>query len=112
MYHPTIKHEDSRRTLVEWVKDLPIRCIKTIYVKTKMPLGNHYHLKKDEVFYLLKGKGVAILTTPKTYKREWIYEGDCIYVPRGTIHTFNLYPDSILLEAATEPYDPIDEIRA
>lgn len=112
MEHPTIRHEDNRRVLVEWVKDLPIRCIKTIFVKDDSPLGNHYHLKKDEVFYLLKGKGTVILTTKTNQTRQWMFEGECIFVPRGTIHTFNLFPDSILLEAATEPYDPVDEIRA
>lgn len=110
----TIKHEDNRRTLIEWIKDTPVRSVKTIFVKDKIALGNHYHLKKDEIFYLLKGKGVYVLTNKekKTYVRNWIFEGDCVFVERGTIHTFTLYPDSILLEAATEPYDPIDEIRA
>lgn len=112
MNYPTVRHEDNRRTLIEWIKDLPIKCIKTIYVKEKIGLGNHYHLKKDEVFFLAKGKGTYMLTTANSYKREWIFEGDCVFVPRGTIHTFLLYPDSILLEAATEPYEPSDEIRA
>lgn len=114
MNWPITKHEDKRRLLVEWVSDTPIKAIKAITVKEKLPLGNHYHLHKDEIFYLLKGKGTYSLTNrdKKTHYRDWIYEGDCIFVERGTIHTFELYPDSILLEAATEPYDPIDEIRA
>ncbi len=108
----TTKHEDNRRILVEWVKDIPIRAIKTIYVKEKSSLGNHYHNNKDEVFYLLKGKGIVILTTKTKQTRTWIFEEDCIFVSRGTIHTFNLEAGSILLEAATEPYNPNDEIRA
>lgn len=108
------KHEDKRRTLHEWIENTPVKCVKTIYVKERMPLGNHYHLKKDEIFYLAKGKGFYVLTnrSTKSYFREWMFEGDCVFVPRGTIHTFELFPGSILLEAATEPYDPIDEIRA
>lgn len=109
---PTIRHEDKRRLLIEYVKDIPVKNLKVLYVKEKLPLGNHYHLKKDEIFYLLKGKGTVVLTTDKTYSRQWMFEGECILVPRGTIHTFTLYPGSILLEAATEPYDPVDEIRA
>lgn len=112
MNYPTTRHEDHRRKLVEWVKDFPIKSIKTIHVKQKIGLGNHYHLNKDEIFYLVKGKGTYTLTAKDSYRRQWIYEGDCIFVPRGTIHTFLLYPDSILLEAATEPYEPSDEIRA
>ncbi len=112
MNYPTIKHEDKRRTLIEWIKDFPVKSMKTIYVKEKSDLGNHYHLKKDEIFFIAKGKGICILTTKTNQTREWLFEGDCVFVEKGTIHTFTMYPDSILLEAATEPYDPIDEIRA
>jgi mannose-6-phosphate isomerase-like protein (cupin superfamily) len=108
----TTKHEDNRRTLIEWVNDLPIKCIKTIYVKDNSPLGCHYHNHKDEVFYLVKGKGVVTLTYPDKQERDWMFEEDCIFVPRGVIHTFVLEAGSILLEAATEVYKPEDEIRA
>ncbi len=110
----TYKHEDNRRTLVEWIDNIPVKCVKTIFVKEKIPLGNHYHNNKDEIFYLLKGKGVCTLKTravkPKI-TRDWMFEGDCILVPRGVIHRFELFPDSILLEAATEPYNHEDEIQ-
>ncbi len=109
---PVTIHDDRRRTLVEWINDFPVKCVKTIYVKEKSDLGNHWHAKKDEVFFVAKGKGLCILTTDISQTREWLYEGDCVFVGRGTIHTFTMYPDSILLEAATEPYEPSDEIRA
>ena len=107
-----IKHEDHRRTLIEWIKDIPVCSLKTIYVKGKFDLGNHYHLHKDEIFSVAKGKGSYVLTTKKGQTRGWLFEGEALFVERGTIHTFTMYPDSILLEAATAPYDPIDEIRA
>lgn len=110
----TYRHDDRRRTLIEWVKDISIRCIKTIEVKEKLPLGKHYHENKDEVFYIQKGKGIMYLKSAHDSQaklsREWVFEGDCIYVPRGTIHVFELFPGSILLEAATEPYNEKDEI--
>jgi len=109
------KHEDSRRILMEWVKDFPIKSIKAILVKDKLPLGNHYHKNKDEIFFMLKGKGV--LTTKGIHKdarvsRDWLFEGDCVIINRNTIHSFEVLKDSILLEAATEPYKPEDEIPA
>ena len=110
----TYRHDDKRRTLIEWVKDTPIRSIKTILVKEKIPLGRHYHDNKDEIFYLLKGRGRMFLKSAHDSKavlhKSWVFEGDCIYVQRGTIHVFELLPDSILLEAATEPYNEKDEI--
>ena len=111
----TYRHEDKRRTLIEWIKDIPVRSIKTIYVKEKLPLGVHYHKNKDEVFYLQQGKGIMYLKSAHDSQakmsREWIFEGECIYVPRGTIHVFELFPGSILLEAATEPFNEHDEIK-
>lgn len=110
----TYRHEDKRRTLTEWVKDIPIRCVKTIHVKEKIPLGRHYHDNKDEIFYLLKGRGRMFLKSAHKHDallhKSWVFEGDCIYVQRGTIHVFELLPDSILLEAATESYNEKDEI--
>ncbi len=112
MNQPVIKHEDKRRILVEWIKDIPVKSLKTIYVKEKTPLGNHYHLQKDEIFFVAKGKGNYVLTKDNKQQRGWLFEGEALFVERGTIHTFIMYPESILLEAATEPYNPIDEIRA
>jgi len=106
------KHEDARRILHEWVDGDCVKSVKTIYVKGKVSLGNHYHLNKDEYFYMARGKANYVLTGDKFYKRGWIFEGEGIKVTKGIIHTFIVYPDSILLEAATEVYNPIDEIRA
>lgn len=112
MNHKVNKHEDHRRRLDEWIDNIPVKSVKTIYVREKAALGNHYHDKKDEIFYVAKGKGNYVLTTSKSYQRGWLFEGEALFVKRGTIHTFTMWPDSILLEAATEPYDPLDEIRA
>lgn len=109
----TFSHEDDRRTLVEWIKDIPVKCLKTIYVKSNAPLGDHYHNNKDEIFYVAKGKGVYKIREPRKNSkiyRQWIYEGECIKVDRGLVHTFEMQPGSILLEAATEPYNHEDEI--
>lgn len=104
------KHEDSRRVLTEWIKDLPIRSVKIVEVKdSKMPLGKHYHTKKDEFFYLLKGKGVVTLSGKRVF-RTWLFPGETVYIPRGVAHTFELEAGTIMLGASTEPFDPNDEI--
>ncbi len=108
----TFTHEDDRRILTEWIQDISVKSVKSIYVKEKSILGNHYHNKKDEIFYIQNGKGICILKTPhgKILKRQWMFEGECIYVPKGTVHSFEMFAGSILLEAATEPYNHEDEI--
>ena len=110
---PITKHEDDRRILTEWLSDIPVKRCKIIEVKQKCTLGNHYHLKNDNVFYMFKGKGQYTLKNVKTGKieRGWLFENEAMFVKRGTIHTFVMYPDSIMMEAATEIYDKEDEIQ-
>lgn len=111
---PVIKHEDERRTLTEWISDIPIKRCKIIEVKGKVILGNHYHHNSDSVFYMMRGKGVVTLRLPKKdarIKRDWLCEGEGMFVPRGIVHTFELLKGSIMLEAASEPYDSNDEIQ-
>jgi len=112
--HP-IRHEDDRRILTEYISDIAFRRAKVIETKGKVTLGKHYHNNSDSVFYILRGKGVYILKRANDSRaptsRSWLFEGDCIYVPRGLIHTFELYPGTIMLETASEPFDKNDEIQ-
>lgn len=112
--HP-IRHEDHRRVLTEYISDIPFKRAKVIQSKGRVTVGNHYHENNDSVFYLLKGKALMVLKDTairgKLLKREWMFEGDCQFVPRGVIHTFTLLEGTIMLETASEPYDAKDEIQ-
>lgn len=101
------KHEDNRRILVEWIKDFPIRTCKVLIIKEDCILGSHYHNKKIDTFYLLKGVGEY-----KIGDNEWteLKEEDCLRAELGVPHSFKLKSGSILLEASTTPYDKEDEI--
>ena len=110
-----IIHEDERRVLTEYVSDIPFRRAKVLQTKGNVTLGKHYHENNDSVFYMLKGKGNYTLKSAHDSKakvsRGWMFEGDCLFVPRGVIHTFEILSDSIMLECATLPYDAKDEIQ-
>ncbi len=112
---PITRHEDDRRILIEYIKNIPMKRSKVLIVKKKSVLGKHYHNLSDSVFYILKGKGICTLKSAHSptasVSREWLFEGDCIFVPRGVIHRFELWPDTVMLESATEPYNGDDEIR-
>lgn len=101
----TNKHEDDRRTLIEYISDFPIRMSKVLYVKEDRTLGNHYHKLKDDFFFLVKGSGTYTLDGIE----EPFNEGDCILVKAGVMHAFNLKSGSILIESSTTPYDKGDE---
>ncbi len=102
----THKHEDNRRTLTEWITDHPIRTCKILEVKEDCDLGNHYHNRKQDFFYLLKGKGSWRIGD----EVGEIKEGDSLTALPKEAHTFSLKGGSVLLEASTTPYDIEDEI--
>lgn len=102
---PTNRHEDERRTLVEYIHDLPFRTSKVLFVKQDSVLGNHYHKLKDDIFFLVKGSGTYTIDGHE----EIFSQGDCIFVKAGMRHSFKLFNGSILLESSTLPYDKGDE---
>ena len=106
------RHEDDRRVLVEWNKDIPMARCKTIYAKGKCTLGKHYHLKNDSIFFIVKGRALCVLQDLKgrILKRQWLFEGDTIFVPTEVVHTLTLLPETIMNETASLPYDSQDEI--
>ena len=112
---PVTKHEDDRRTLTEYISNIPFKRAKIIESKGAVTVGNHYHNNNDSVFYILKGKCAYTLKEANSNSpsiRDWMFEGDCLFVPRGMIHKFELLPNTIMLETASEPYEESDEIPA
>ena len=100
------KHEDERRTLVEVIEDLPIRAVKVLTAKEGCVVGDHYHTKKMEWFYLVSGSGTFEIGKEKgDLKTNELYA-----CPPQVIHTFWLTEGSVLLGLASEPFDPNDEI--
>jgi len=116
MRHLVITHEDKRRRLIEYISDFAVKRCKVIKVKNeKTILGRHYHNKSDSVFYMLSGKAIYTLKANRPnarIDRGWLFDEEALFVPRGVVHTFEVFPGSILLEACTEPYDKSDEIEA
>lgn len=93
--------------LIEWIQNFTVKSCKVAIAKGETEIGDHYHKNKDEVFYLLSGKGEYKFNQ----NDEFIPIEDVVFVPRNTYHLFKLSDGAILLGAATEPFDPNDEIK-
>lgn len=103
-----MKHEDNRRIIYDWL-NLGEISNKVVIVKDTINIGDHYHEKKDEYFFLASGKFLEMQLGEGT-----LYNLDAPYVvnvPRGTYHRFVCEPGSILVGVATKPFDPNDEIK-
>lgn len=101
-------HDDPRRTLYDWAEG-DFKSCKVVIVKEEIAIGDHYHLKKEEQFFLISGMfkelnlGDRVLLDVKApYK---------VIVPPGLYHKFICTPGSIIVGVATEVFDPNDEIR-
>ncbi len=108
---------DPRRDLYEYT--FRQGTFNHFYIKqSDLPLGNHFHRSKFEVFYFLKGGGV-IHTVPMrvdgTYDQEDILmhtvtAGTVIRIPPRQVHRFDLHSDTEFVAYSSECFNPADMI--
>jgi len=72
--------------------------------------GNHYHEKKEEVFYIVSGKIRAVFVDLDTSQREEriLTKGDKIYIPTRVGHIFHGLDDATVVEYSRQYYDKED----
>lgn len=101
-------HQDKRRTIHDWANG-NFKSLKVVYVHESIPIGDHFHNNKDEVFFLAAG-----ILTELVLGEAVKYNIDAPYVmnvPRGLYHKFTCTPGSIIFCGATEFFDKTDEIK-
>lgn len=97
-------HEDARRTILEQeFPDEPLSLQRQL-IKDRLPLGNHYHEHKREVFVVLSGGGMVRYARvgadgrpEEVQQRDDVAPGSVIVVPARVAHAFLLEPGSELL---------------
>jgi len=76
-------------------------CGKKLILKKGYRCSMHYHKKKDETFYVIKGRVLMELGTKK-----WLMEtGDAVHIPTGAKHRFTGIDDSEIIEFSTHHED-------
>lgn len=114
----TAVHEDNRRAIAEFNSSEMDLSVQSFKIKEKIPLGNHYHAWKDEVFVILKGKGEVTLqyqyfgidshSSVRTFPLE---EGSVVHVEKNMAHTFVLEPGSEMICFSNRAFDK-DDMRS
>ncbi len=117
MKKPFIVHESSVvgfQGMCGWVKELlePKACdisnlnIALIVVAPGKSSEAHYHVKIEEVYYILAGKGEIRIDD----NREEVRTGHAVYIPNGKTHAIrNTFDEPlILLSINAPPYDQED----
>jgi mannose-6-phosphate isomerase-like protein (cupin superfamily) len=104
-------HEDARRAISEFNTEDWDFSIQQFKIKEKIPLGNHYHAKKDEIFVILKGSGQVTTQkreVPESRETFDLKTGSVVYVPKNMAHTFVLEPESEMICFSTKAFDKDD----
>ncbi len=106
-------HRDQRRTIYEWNSPEEGYSYNFFEIHAAIPLGNHYHTKKDEVFHIMKGGGVVVMQAidPKTGQpsgertTQSLKARSVVHVRAFTAHTFVLEPGSEMSCYSSSHYD-------
>ena len=75
--------------------------------------GNHYHEKKEEVFYIINGKIRAIFVDLDTSDREEriLTKGDKVQIPTRVGHIFHALEYTTVVEYSPQYYDKEDALK-
>ncbi len=77
--------------------------IKILFVKKGEELSHQYHRLRDELWYMVRGKGRVLLWKekekyPENKEEITLEEGKTVFIPKLCIHSFRAEEDSFILE--------------
>ena len=92
----------------KWIANGPEYCGKLLFIAKGKKCSWHYHVKKDEVFYIQSGKMLVKYSDEDDINnaKELILEkGDNFHVYRGLRHQMIALQDTELFEFSTQHFD-------
>ncbi|MBL8158380.1 cupin domain-containing protein [bacterium] len=95
-----------------WIINNDKYCGKLLHFTAGASFSDHFHLKKDETWYILQGS-IELRHYDLTNAERIIdvlKEGDVVHVPIGAPHQLTALTDAIVLEVST-PHDEKDSYR-
>ena len=90
-----------------WLANGEKYCGKLLEFNEGSKFSMHYHMVKEETFYVLKGKLTLImfdLATAEEERRE-LAVGDVVDIPAGNPHQIVAKEHSIIIEISTEHFE-------
>ena len=96
-----------------WIVNSDLYCGKILYLMKGKKCSWHYHLLKDEVFYVQSGAIEVIYSygdRAESADKIILVEGDKFHVPKGLRHQMFALKDTEMFEFSTTHYDS-DSIR-
>ena len=97
----------------KWLVNCPDYCGKILFLAKGKKCSWHYHLLKDEVFYIQKGAIEVSYSNgdnKESADKKLLVAGDKFHVPKGLRHQMYALKDTELFEFSTTHFDS-DSIR-
>ncbi len=107
-------HEDARRAIHEHEFPEEPLSLQHQVIKERLPLGNHFHAHKREVFVVLRGSGyvryaaVDAAGDAEEPSQRDVGPGSVVVVPPRVAHAFLLEPGSELICYSEVLFDDSD----
>lgn len=107
-----LAHEDYRRIIRDYTDPNNKYSIQHFLIKESIPLGNHFHKRKFEIFKIIEGIGT--LFTAKITRKDHniglmqkllLTPGDVVKIPPYFAHTFVLNAGSKMICYSSKPFD-------
>jgi len=110
------KKKKIKKTSTGWGSELEIHngdgyCGRVLTVEEGQKCSLHYHINKNETFYVLTGKLKIELSFDLVSKDTILEKGDCIDIPRYVLHRFIGVEDATVLEISTYDAGEDDIVR-
>ena len=104
---------EERGEFVQVAYQEEMRHLALFEIKKGFSRGNHYHRRKEEVFYIFSGKIKAQFVDVETHERgERILEkGDKLRIKPFCGHRFQALEDTLVAEYSPQVYDMEDSYR-
>jgi hypothetical protein len=101
-------HLDERRELSDFVFNLNTKSLKIIKSFKSSDLGNHFHRKKTEIFFLVNGEIKSLNVGGFDFGTK--YAPFAWRVDPGEFHSIIPEPGAIIVCLSDQTYDPADEV--
>jgi dTDP-4-dehydrorhamnose 3,5-epimerase-like enzyme len=105
--------EEERGEFVQIAYQEEMRHLAIFEIKKGFSRGNHYHEKKEEIFYIFDGKIKSILMDMDTLQKEEkiLEKGDKIRLKPRCGHIFIAMEDTLVVEYSPQVFDPVDNYK-
>jgi len=90
-----------------WICNCEKYCLKKLVFNQNSKFSMHYHLLKDETWYIEEGEYIFrwIDTSNADINEKVLKKGDTVRIPPGMPHQLEAIVPGIILESSTQHFD-------